>query len=270
MKTDTRKFSIRATIQMPYEDVKADTIVASLRAIAKDMVFSRRGGTQMNATASVLVTNTVRKHFKEENQDAVDIIEKAQKLVVKGEGARNRIGPEVQKVSSTQDDVSQGLALVAGEQIDDPEGKGLRIGTLNYEIWEKSAYRKKLYFRIYKDEPGYKGAPDLPDFSLEDPFSVNEIALNDRLYKMEERHQFDQWFVGKLSSSDEELEATVFDVAKENVELHNWVRKYEILEDQAEQYIQNLNEVEQVLKDLEEKEAVIKVLSDQISELETT
>jgi hypothetical protein len=255
---------------MSSEAIEADTIVASLRAIAKDMVFSRRGGTQMNATANVLVTNTARKHFKEENQDAVDIIEKAQKLVVKGEGARNSIGPEVQKVSSTQDDVSQGLALVAGEQIDDPEGKGLRIGTLNYEIWEKSAYRKKLYFRIYKDEPGYRGAPDLPDFSLEDPFSVNEIALNDRLYKMEERHQFDQWFVGKLSSSDEELEATVFDVAKENVELQNWVRKYEILEDQAAQYIQNLNEVEQVLKDLEEKDAVIKVLTDQISELETT
>ena len=243
-----------------------EAIVASLKEVAGTMTFGRHGCcNEMEAAGNTLIQNVERNHYKQWKQPVQAVLEKAQKLVIKGEGAKYRLGPKTQEQMASQAEVDNGLAEAVNEKIDDVEGKGLRVGTLNYDIWERNTYRKKLYFTVYG-----KVAPELPDFTREDPFQVDEPALNAKNYTEKERFEFDKWLADRLKKSDSELESTVFSVIDENIELKHWAEVYDLLEQMTESYVKTLGDSRELIKELILKEKTLEVINEQIKELEST
>jgi len=250
-------FSIRAT-----NDIKA--IVASLKDVTETMTFGRQGCcNEMLALGKTLIQNVERAHDKQEAVSILPILENAQKLVIKGEGAKYRLGPEVVQQKATEKEVKNGLAAAIGDDIEHVDGDGLRVGTLNYDIWERNTYRKKLYKTVYGGI-----APELPDFTKEDPFLVDEPAHNDKTYTEAERYKFDKWLAASLKGSVPELEALVFSKIDENIELKHWNQKYEQLAMMSEIYADLLAEARDDIKLLIDNEKRLDVINQQIEELE--
>jgi len=229
------------------------------------VVFERNSNSSMDAAAKTLIKNTELKHDKASRQPVIDIFKVAQKLVVRGEGANHKIGPAPKSFSATSAEVDIGLASSIGETIDDPAGTDLRMGTLNYEIWERNSYRQKLYHRIYGEV-----APKLPSFIEKDPYSIDKPALNPKTYTESEKVDFEKWFVSKLNNSNEALENTVFETISENIEINTWLSGYADLAKMAKTYSAALKSFKAIIIELERKESTLKVINDQIAELEST
>jgi hypothetical protein len=252
-------FSIRAI-----NDI--DAIVASLKDVTETMTFGRHGCcSEMEAVGKTLIQNVDRSHYKQSKEAVLAILESAQKLVIKGEGASYRLGPEVVKQMSTDNEVSNGLASAPATSIDNVNGDGARVGTLNYDIWERNSYRKKLYFKVYG-----KIAPDLPDFTREDPFQVDEPALNPKTYTEAERYKFDKWLAASLKGSVPELESLVFSKIDDNIDLKHWQISYDQLEAMSDAYAKILDDSRELIKELILKEKQLDVINQQIKELENT
>ena len=252
-------FSIRAI-----NDI--DAIVASLKDVTETMTFGRHGCcSEMEAVGKTLIQNVERTHYKQSKEAVLAILENAQKLVIKGEGAKYRLGPEVDKQMSKDAEINNGLASAVGIEIDNVNGDGLRVGTLNYDIWERNSYRKKLYYTVYG-----KIAPDLPDFTREDPFQVDEPALNDKTYTEAERYKFDKWLAASLKASVPELESLVFSKIDENIDLKHWKESYDQLEVMSAAYAHILDDSRELIKELILKEKQLDVINQQIKELENT
>ena len=236
-----------------------DIILKSLKDITDLVVFNE----MMGAASKTLIKNVELKHDKSIVEPSIEFLQIAQKLVIRGEGADYKIGPDPKMEPATEEDEKIGLG-VEGDMIPNTEGNGLQYGSLNYDIWERDTYRKKLYHRIYGSL-----APALPNVQVKDPFLVQSVKLNKKLYTEVEKVDFEKWFVGKLSNSKETLESTIFETVADTIEIDSWLAGYEDISSQALNYEKALTFFKPVIMKLERLEAELKVINDQIKELES-